>query len=173
MEKMDIIQKGNIKLVKINTENIDDIINLSVDEKQKEYITSNIYSIAEAYATISEGRIAMPFGIYNGNIPLGFIMIGFDYYNKKIKKVPYFIENNYMIWRFMIDKNYQNKGIGKEALRIALDYIHTFPFGKAKYCWLSYEPENKAAKALYSSFGFEERSDYYVEGGEMPATLRL
>ena len=78
-----------------------------------------------------------------------------------------------MIWRFMIDKNHQKKGFGKEALRLVLEYISTFPCGKAKYCWLSYEPENKAAKALYSSFGFEERPEYYIEGAEMPAILRL
>ena len=44
--------------------------------------------------------------------------------------------------RFMIDKEYQNKGYGKEAMKLALDFIRTFPCGEARYCWLSYNPEN-------------------------------
>lgn len=42
----------------------------------------------------------------------------------------------------MIDKAYQKRGYGKEAVRLALDFIESFPCGKADYCWLSYEPEN-------------------------------
>ncbi len=42
-------------------------------------------------------------------------------------------------------KDFQNKGYGKQAVEKALAYIRTFPCGKAKYCWLSYERENAAA----------------------------
>jgi len=73
----------------------------------------------------------------------------------------------------MIDKNHQRKGYGREAMRLALDFIRTFPCGAAKYCQLSYAPQNFAAKKLYNSFGFEERPDHYEEGEEMPAVLKL
>ena len=53
----------------------------------------------------------------------------------------------------------------------ALDYIRTFPCGSAEYCWLSYEPENKAAKALYNSFGFVENGE--TDGEEIVAVLKL
>ena len=43
-----------------------------------------------------------------------------------------FYENYYYIWRFMIDKKYQGQGFGKEALRLTLEYIKTFPAGKAE-----------------------------------------
>ena len=72
---------------------------------------------------------------------------------------PSVAENNYCLWRFMIDREYQHRGLGKKALAAALDYIRTFPCGSAEYCWLSYEPENKAAKALYNSFGFVENGE--------------
>ena len=71
----------------------------------------------------------------------------------------------------MIDKRYQNKGYGKKAMQLALDYIKTFPCGKAEYCWLSYEPENQVAKKLYESFGFEETGD--MDGEEIIAKLKL
>ena len=56
----------------------------------------------------------------------------------------------------MIDKIYQGKGFGKDAVKLALDFIGTLPCGAAEYCWLSYEPENEVARNLYGSFGFAE-----------------
>ena len=49
------------------------------------------------------------------------------------------------------------------------------PCGKAEYCVFSCEPENEAAKNLYSSFGFSELNEpgYYEEGDEISAVLRL
>jgi diamine N-acetyltransferase len=54
-----------------------------------------------------------------------------------------------------------------------LDFIRTFPCGESEYCWLSYDIKNEGARALYRSFGFVEQTDVYVEGGEMPAVLKL
>ena len=71
----------------------------------------------------------------------------------------------------MIDKRYQKKGYGREAIKLSLDFIKTFPCGKAEYCWLSYEPENQVAKKLYESFGFEETGD--MDGEEIIAKLKL
>ena len=71
----------------------------------------------------------------------------------------------------MIDKAYQNNGFGKEAVKLALDFVKTFPCGKAEYCWLSYEPENQVARKLYSSFGFVETGD--MDGEELIAALKL
>ena len=54
----------------------------------------------------------------------------------------------------MIDKKYQGNGYGKEAMKLAIDFIKTYPSGKTDYCWLSYEPENEVARKLYLSLGF-------------------
>lgn len=43
--------------------------------------------------------------------------------------------------------------------------------GEAQYCWLSYEPENTAAKKLYHSFGFRETGE--MDEGEIIAVLGL
>ena len=63
------------------------------------------------------------------------------------------------------------KGNGRKAIELALGFIMTSPCGKAEYCWLSYEAENKVAKALYESFGFVETGD--VDGEELIAVLKL
>ena len=79
-------------------------------------------------------------------------MIGYDK-DDYWKDAPAIADGNYNLWRLMIDKNYQNRGYGKQAVELALRFIRTFPCGKADFCWLSYEPENAVAKSLYASFG--------------------
>ena len=71
----------------------------------------------------------------------------------------------------MIDQKYQGKGYGRKALGLALDFIRTFPCGIADYCWLSYEPVNKAAAQLYRSVGFSENGEKC--GDENVAVLKL
>ena len=46
----------------------------------------------------------------------------------------------------------RGRGYGKAAMTLILDYIRSEPCGPADICWLSYEPENQRAKALYASF---------------------
>ena len=164
----------NIRLEKVNTKNFDDLIDLSPDEEGKEYVASNIYSLAEAYANLSEGRYAQPFGIYDGDTPVGFLMIGYDIVEEEDDpKEQYYIEKSYLIWRFMIDRKFMHKGYGKAAMKLALDYIRTFPCGPTEYCWLSYEPHNTRAKELYRSFGFVEEPQMPEGWDEIPAVLKL
>ena len=70
-----------------------------------------------------------------------------------------------------IDEEFQGKGYGREAVKLALDYIKTFPHGKAEYCWICYDRENTVARKLYRSFGFEEIREY--EDGNIDAVLKL
>ena len=147
-----------LRLEKVSIKNVSEILKLRVAESQKNYVASNDYSIIEAYTTIIENRYALPFGLYDGKKPVGFMMIGFDYLNYW-GETPKIAKGNYLIWRLMIDQNYQKKGYGKEAMRLALDFIKSFPCGKAEYCWLSYEPENMVARKLYQSFGFIETGE--------------
>jgi diamine N-acetyltransferase len=159
-----------IHLETITWENYQDIIKLSVSEAQKNFITTNTYSLIHAYLYSLDGKKASPFGIYLDDNPIGFVMIGHDWYSEG---KPSLIKNAYFIWRFMIDEKYQGKGYGKEALKLVLDFIKSFPYGKSDICWISYEPNNEAAKKLYASYGFVEMHEHYEEGKEMPAILKL
>lgn len=107
---------------------------------------------------------------FEGNNPVGFVMIGYDK-DDYWKDAPAIADGNYNLWRLMIDKNYQNRGYGKQAVELALRFIRTFPCGKADFCWLSYEPENAVAKSLYASFGFIETGE--KDGEELIAVLKL
>ncbi|MCR5068113.1 MAG: GNAT family N-acetyltransferase [Erysipelotrichaceae bacterium] len=161
------------------------ILKLRVTKEQKEFVASNKWSLIEAYLALAEGETALPFGIYNGKTLIGFVMLSYDddwtgyerenwmtsEVYKRYEGIKY-----YAIWRFMIDKKHQNKGYGREALKVVIDLIRTLPCGEAQYILLSYEPENVAAKRLYHSFGFEEPAEfaeYYEEGDEITALLKL
>ena len=133
-----------IHLEKITWDRCDDIFKLKVAKEQKNFVAKNSESIIDAYFAMTEdGKSVFPFGIYKDNIPVGFLMIS---YNCIWRENLDFAKNSYYIWRFMIDKKYQRKGYGREALKLALDFIRGFPCGEAKYCWLSYEPENEVAR---------------------------
>jgi diamine N-acetyltransferase len=84
---------------------------------------------------------------------------------------PKSLINNYSLWRLMIDKRYQNRGYGREAIALALEFIRTWPCGRAELCSLSYEPENEVARALYHSCDFEENGE--MDGDEIVAVLKL
>ena len=71
----------------------------------------------------------------------------------------------------MIDKRYQKKGYGREAVRLALAFVRTWPHGEAEACVTSYNPENKVAKRLYASFGFAENGE--TDDDEIVAVLKL
>lgn len=157
-------------LEKVNGKNVWDILKLTVYKEQENFVAGNDVSIIEAYIAITGNGYAFPFGIYENDTLIGFLMIGFDtddYWDD----APPVAKGNYNLWRLMIDRKYQNKGYGKEALKLALEFIKSFPCGRAEYCWLSYEPENEVARRLYRSFGFVETGE--MDGEELIATLKL
>lgn len=162
----------NVHLEKLTWDTVDDVLKLKVSKEQKEFVATNRDSMIDAYFALTEEKFPVyTFGIYLEKKPVGFLMIGYDvpwaeqYYN-----LP---RGYYYIWRFMIDKRYQGNGYGREALKLAVDFVKTSPSGKAEYCWLSYEPENEVARKLYLSFGFEEKKELWKEDQEIPAVYKL
>ena len=178
------VKKPEIRLEKLTEDNVDEILKLRVAKEQRDFVAGNDQSLIDAYFSLAKGEPVFPFGVYNGKTPVGFVMI--SYFNDwsgyerdawlgseayRFYKDKYF----YYLWRFMIDKRFQGRGYGREALRLALDFIRTRPCGAADYCVISYSPDNERAKALYASFGFEELNEprYYEAGDEISAVLTL
>lgn len=162
-----------VHLVKIDDSNVREILDLDVSESQQRFVASNKYSMDQVSAVEGTEHFAFPFGIYDDSEPVGFIMVGFNepVQNVRTVKIPKVMKNNYSIWRFMIDRKYQGKGYGRKAINLALDFVRTFPCGKADYCILSYKPNNEVAKKLYHSIGFIENGEF--DGDEAIAVLKL
>ena len=158
-----------MKLLKVTSENFYDLMRLSVEESQKDFVAPNDYSLAEAYAALSAGQFVQAFGLYDGDTPVGFAMVSHDAVPNEDCPVAY--RDTYYLWRFMIDKRYQGRGYGRAGVALVLDYIRTFPDGPSAACTVSYEPENTVAKHLYESFGFRPTGEW--DDGEEIALLEL
>lgn len=133
-----------VELRKIDEHNYSECIKLEVADEQKNFVAPNVYSLAQAWVYYQS---AYPFAIYADDIMVGFVMFG--YYAEK---------NVYDIWRFMIDKRYQRKGYGAEALKLSVQYLIS-EFG-VNEIFLSFVPNNIAAEKLYQQAGF-------IKTGEM------
>lgn len=85
--------------------------------------------------------------------------------------VPKIADGNYCILRLMIDEKHQNRGYGRAALHEIRNYIRTYP---ARYCWISYAPENAVAKGLHKSVGIVETGEQnFGERIETIAQIKL
>ena len=129
-----------VELRKITKENFDEVLGLSVFENQKSFVSSVAYSLAQAYIYY---ETAFPFAIYVDNTVVGFIMMGY-YEDKK----------QYTLWKLLIDKNHQNKGYGREALKQGITYLKENFNVKEIYTGVALG--NEKAKNLYFSIGFKE-----------------
>lgn len=161
-----------IELRPITRENFESCMSLTVHESQKHFVADNRTSLAQAYLAVSNHYcIPMPFALYDGETPVGFIMMAFDDAPPEDTPDEPFQESIYEIWRLMIDARYQGRGYGRQALECAIAYLRTKPCGESKKIVLSYEPENQIAKQLYAAVGFTETGLIY--DGEAVAVLPL
>ena len=161
-----------IHLEKVTHKNEEDVIRLDIFESQYPFVAANVESLADAYVAItSDDAHAYPFAIYDDDTLVGFLMLGYNEAALEGPDAPASLRNNYSLWRLMIDKRYQKQGFGREAVRLALEFVRTWPHGKAEACVTSYNPENEVAKKLYASFGFVENGE--MDDDEIVAVLKL
>ena len=161
-----------VHLEKVTYDNLEELMELNIFESQYPFVADNTASLAEAYlAVMSEEAYAWPFAIYDDETLVGFLMIGYNEAALEGPDAPEALKDNYSLWRLMIDKRYQKMGYGREAVRLALEFIKTRPRGEAEACATSYNPENEVAKKLYASFGFAENGE--MDEDEVVAVLKL
>ena len=85
-----------IRLETITADNLDAVLKLKVSESQADFVSDTAHSMAVAYANY---KTAFPFAVCADSAVVGFIMFGF-----------YEERNQFTLWKFLIDKKYQNKG---------------------------------------------------------------
>ncbi len=136
----------NIKLIPVDETNREAVLALSVREDQP-FVATNETSLRQAAETNEEyPGVARPFGIYADDQLVGFTMFAFA----PEARDP---EDRYWLWRFMIDKNEQDKGYGQAALA---EIIRYFKDNGADRLYLSTEPENERGLHIYHKAGFRE-----------------
>lgn len=158
-----------MELRRIDEHNVWPLVRLAVRPDQAGFVATNAESLIEAYVTTAAGRPALPFGLYEGEEPVGFVMLGYGASGDPDE--PACACGSYCLWRLMIDARFQGRGLGRAALDAVLALLRTRPCGPADTVWLSYEPENAAARALYHRAGFRENGARC--GGEIVAVRAL
>lgn len=122
----------------VTRENFWECVELSVTEEQAGFLVSNAVSIAQSKVQ-SE---CIPLAVYDDELMVGFVMYCIDE-----------DDGEYWIYRLMIDKRYQAKGYGKEAMKKLIEIIKE---DKAhNKIFLGVHKESTYAVKLYKSFGFD------------------
>lgn len=101
-----------VRIEKINAKNVWDILKLHVSREQEPFVAPNGLSLIEAYIAITGNGHAFPFGVFEDEVPVGFVMIGYDV-DESFENPPQIAYGNYSIWRLMIDEKYQRRGYGR------------------------------------------------------------
>ena len=146
-----------IHLRKITEKNFIDAFHLKLAPEQERFVSHPIRSLAQAYVYREQ---CQPFGIYEGDTMVGYVMVIYDY------DIP-----EYDIWHMMIDESKQKRGYGRTALERVLDYIKTKPFGSSNRVTLTCNRDNSQALNLYKSRGFAETGA--VDDDEIELSLMM
>lgn len=144
------LNKNNLTLRKVDNSNLDEILNLRVNESQKNFIETTEECLNEA----RELNLWRPVGIYSGEELIGFSMYGL--FKKEGK--------NGRVWldRLLIDYKYQGRGYGKKSLELLLKILK-LEYGYNEI-FLSIYDDNKVGIKLYENIGFKFNGETDIKG---------
>ena len=126
-----------VSLREVDRNNFDRVLSLTVRAEQRCFVADNLFSLAQAKVQPE----LIPLAVYYQESHRGFPMYGLDEEEKE-----------WWIYRLMVDALAQGRGIGKEALQLAIERISRDETHSKIF--ISVEPENARARALYRNMGF-------------------
>jgi diamine N-acetyltransferase len=150
-------RQGSVRLESVTSDNFEDVIALDPGEGNRQFVASNIRSVAQAYVYPE----AEPYGVYADETLFGFVML----YPLAEHGDPATVN----LVRIMVDARYQGRGLGKATMIEIIRVVGNRP--NVRTLKLSVQPENSTAIALYESVGFRDSGE--VEGGEKIYALAL
>lgn len=134
-----------IKFAEINEDNYEEVLKLKVTDEQNEakFIAPNVRSIADAYLYREAGDV-FPYAVEDGETVVGFILLDEDTEGKEL-----------MIWRMMVDKDYQGKGYGRAIVEKVMEMFESDD--RFDVLIADYVKGNEVMGTLLRSLGFEEQ----------------
>ena len=148
------IQSAFVRLAPVDSVNYEAVCDLKLHQTQEIYLASNLWSLVEA--AYEPG--CFPRAIYQQDQLVGFIMW--------VQETPQRVS----VWRLMVDRQFQQQGIGRAALKLALAEIQQM--AGIQQIEICYVPTNPVAKDFYASLGFVE-TGWDKAGEEMLAVINL
>ena len=154
---------AKVHLRKVTVDNFFECISLEVKESQKEFIASNVKSLAEAYVNPN----LFPLAIYDAKVA-GYEkpqlpMIGFTMYE--------IVAGVGFILRLMIDHKYQQQGYGQGTILELIRRLKLHP--EVELIATSHKRGNETAGKLYRSIGFVDWNIDWAINHESEIYLRL
>jgi diamine N-acetyltransferase len=138
---------NELSLQEVTREHWHATLELAVFPEQQHFIAAYvpIAAIALAKAYIRPGGLVwVPYAFYANTQIVGFTELAYE---------PESLDN-YWIFHFFIDRHYQGRGYGKEALHLFLQFIRNH-HPQCQALHLTVHPENAHAQHLYTSAGFQ------------------
>jgi diamine N-acetyltransferase len=148
-----------ITLRELTRETWEECIDLDVAEHQRDFVSSNLVSLAEAQ--FYPGTVCR--AVYADEAMVGFVMYGPD-----AEYAPG-EEGAYAFVRLMVDRHHQGKGYGRAAIAAVIEAIRQIP--ESRILYTSFVPENTHAGRLYADMGFRQTGR--MLGGEIIVALPL
>lgn len=131
-----------VKLEAVTAKNWQACTALSVAPNQRDFVPSNLYSIAEAQFYPEARSRAV---VSSEGTTIGYTLFGRDIHSGKWK-----------IFRIMIDVRYQGSGYGFATMQTIIAEIAQEPDGDQ--ILICYQDKNVPARRLYRRLGFQEIS---------------
>lgn len=135
---------AKVHLRQVTRENFDECLNLQVAQSQKDFIATNIESLARAYVNPNLFPLAVYDAAARGYEEPNMPAIGFTMYE--------IVAGVGFIMRLMIDEKYQGRGYGRAAVIEVIRRLKLCP--DVEIVATSYRKENEIAARLYRSLGF-------------------
>ena len=122
-------------------------------------VAPNAVSMAQAHFTPEAWFRA----VYDGDELVGFVML----YDPTLAETPE--EHEFFLWRLMIDKRFQARGLGRAVVERLAKHVRTRP--GAERLLVSHVKDADRVARFYQSLGFEYTG--HEEDGELELALKL
>jgi RimJ/RimL family protein N-acetyltransferase len=150
---------GHVDLIEVTSENAAAVNRLVTHQSQRKFVSPVTQSLADALVPpMVDGRLVEPWyrAIQAGDEIVGFVMLALA---NDVHVEPY-------LWRFVIDRLHQRRGIGASALESVIDQCRVWG---ADSLLVSWTPGRGSPAPLYLGRGFVATGKF--EDGEIEARL--
>jgi diamine N-acetyltransferase len=155
-----------ISLQEITADTVRAVVALEVHPEQRAHVAPNSVSLAEAL--FNKG--AWFRAVYAGEEPVGFVMLFDPTVEGAEPRGP--VRTDQMgLWRLMIDRRHQRRGIGRQALDLVCEHVRRRPGFNELLS--SYVPGEHGPEAFYMRYGFRRTGQLRNDNEEIEIVLPL
>jgi diamine N-acetyltransferase len=132
---------------------------LRVSPAQRRFVSEVSESLRQAAE--HPGARAIPWGVYDGETPVGFVMIA-----DEVDGPPYIA---HYLWKLLIDERHQRKGYGTATLDLIVEYFR----GRAgvEVIWTSAGQGEGSPIPFYERYGFEQTGEFQENEVKLRLTI--